>query len=113
MVSFSLSLEDIVIFAAFQSNNQSYLHTLFVVYIVSFEQSNAKNVRKALHLMCFALNAVMIEKKFDENATKCIKTVKIVLTSTIILMKSLFENKLHQNPSKSPGLMDFDAFESA
>ena len=99
LVSFSLSLEDIVIFAAFQSNYQSYLHTLFVVYIVSFEQSNAKNVRKALH--CFALNAVMIEKKFDENATKCIKTVKIVLTSTIILMKSLFENKLHQTPLNS------------
>jgi len=51
--------------------------------------------------MCFALNAVMIEKNFDENATKCIKTVKIVLTSTIILMKSLFENKLHQTPSNS------------
>ena len=70
MVSFSLSLEDIVIFAAFQSNYQSYLHTLFVVYIMSFEHSNAKNVRKALHLMGFALNAVMIEKKIDENASK-------------------------------------------
>ena len=42
-----------------------------------------------------------LKKKIDKNATKCIKTVKIVLTSTIILMKSLFENKLHQTPSNS------------